>query len=148
MVKLRRATLLRRATACALAVYWMALFVGTHVPLPRSLGVENKDKSLHFLAYAGLAALATLATGSRVQRGLRARHVVLIALAFMAFGAFDELTQPLVNREADWFDWFSDVGGVILGTASGLGVLELLRRTGIVGEQDGQSAEREVRSVE
>jgi VanZ family protein len=122
----RLATLLRQATLLALAVYWIALFVGTHMPVPRGINLENSDKWIHFFAYAGLGGLMTLAAGWRSQAGLRLWHLALIAVSLAAFGGFDELTQPLAGRDADWLDWFADVGGVIAGTTLGALAVRLI----------------------
>jgi VanZ family protein len=119
MLTARLVNRLRRATAVAFAVYWIALFIGTHVPIPQGVGVGETDKLIHFFAYAGLAALAVLTVGLRAGAGLRARHIGLIVVGLAAFGGIDELTQPLVRREADWFDWYFDVAGVIVGTTLG-----------------------------
>lgn len=127
MLSARVFSLLRQATLLALAVYWIALFVGTHMPLPRGVSLHNSDKWIHFFAYAGLAGLTTLAAGWRSQSGLRLWQLALIVGCLAAFGGFDELTQPLVHRDADWLDWFADVSGVVLGTTLGAIIVRLSR---------------------
>ncbi|MCC7085383.1 MAG: VanZ family protein [Pirellulales bacterium] len=138
MTTARLLHLLRRATPLVLAIYWLGLFVGTHIPIPESVGIGNKDKWIHFFAYGGLGALAMIATAWRVSANVKAWHLLLIVVAFAAFGGFDELTQPLVGREADRFDWFADVAGVIIGAAAGAAVMRLLRRTGTIAEIDAE----------
>src|SRR5690606_30080780 len=113
MLSPRTLSFLRRCTLAGLAVYWIALFVGTHIPMDHSPDLHGSDKWIHFFAYAGLAGLATLAVGGRSALGLQTWHFVAIVSGLALFGGLDELTQPLVSRQADWFDWFADVGGVI-----------------------------------
>ncbi len=110
---------IRQVTIAALVIYWILLFVGTHLPLPKQIIIETSDKWIHFLAYAGLAGLATLVIGWRSRGGIRAWHLALIAISLAAFAGFDELTQPFVNRQADWLDWFADIGGIVIGVVAG-----------------------------
>jgi VanZ family protein len=130
MLSARLLNRLRHLTAAALAAYWIALFIGTHIPIPEGVGVGNKDKWIHFAAYAGLAGLATLTVAWRVRGCLRGTHLLMIVAGFALFGAFDELTQPLVHRDADWLDWYADVVGVLIGTGVGVAVTRLLRHKG------------------
>ena len=48
---------LRPWVGAALAVYWIGLFIGTHVPLPQGALPGSSDKLAHLAAYAGLAVL-------------------------------------------------------------------------------------------
>lgn len=116
----RRAGTASRLLLGLLAAYWIAMFVGTHLPrVPRALA-EQGDKLLHIGAYAGLALLLTLWRFSRgtVTTGQIVRDAVVIA----AFGAFDELTQPLVGRFCDFWDWVADATGAALGLAVATGI--------------------------
>ena len=107
----------RRGTiGVVLAVYWVALFVGTHIPNPQGiLPPEVSDKTLHLTAYCGLALLFTLWVSTK--RALGPKRCLLILLGLAAYGAADELLQmvPIINRHADALDWVADVIGVILG---------------------------------
>jgi VanZ family protein len=112
-----KTTLAARVVLVMLCVYWVALFYGTHTKVPEGLLPGNSDKFVHFWAYAGLAILLMLL---RVTRGAYTWLSVLIAWCILAiYGVFDELTQLLVNRNADVFDWIFDV----TGAASGLALL-------------------------
>jgi VanZ family protein len=104
---------LRYATFWGLVAYWLALFVATHWPreIPVSGGIS--DKILHFTAYAILAALLGVEVWWRGHPLWIAYSAIFLGLAI--FGAFDELTQPLVNRSADWLDWYADVAGILSG---------------------------------
>jgi VanZ family protein len=105
--------------ALVAAVYWLAMFVGTHLPIsdapPRD--PDSLDKWLHAAAFAGLAVLLAAVgrgLGFRTWR-LYACVVVVVAL----YGLFDEATQALVRRrEPDLFDWLADVAGALVGIAA------------------------------
>lgn len=104
----------RRIAAAILAVYWIGMFVGTHIPLPKNAfppGVS--DKSLHFLAYAGLAFLLGF-WRSRAQPWSRGEFATLLAIV-AGYGILDELLQIPVNRHADVRDWLADLTGAAAG---------------------------------
>jgi len=44
-------------------------------------------------------------------------HFIVMFLTVAAFGGCDELTQPPFGRTADWFDWYADLGGAIVGVS-------------------------------
>lgn len=98
----------------ALATYWLALAIGTHIPVDNVPNVPASDKALHFGAYFGLAVLvnAALLVCGRNQSWL----TVIIGLAF--YGAVDEWLQIPVGRSCEFADWVADVAGVIAGTAA------------------------------
>ena len=101
--------------AIALIIYWVALFYGTHSPLPPGMLPGHSDKIIHFVAYGGLAALLM---SLRASRGPFPWTSIVARWLFLAFyGAFDEITQALVNRSPDLEDWYAD----LLGAAVGLG---------------------------
>ncbi len=100
------------------AGYWAVMFKLTHVP-PAELGPPGplSDKQLHFLAYLILSFL--LGTTLVLIFPGRRRWIPLALIATgMAYGGVDELTQPLVGRTCDIYDWFADVAGV--GTSARL----------------------------
>ena len=106
------------------AGYLLALFVGTHLPLEAaSLPGDQIDKLVHFAAYAGLAWLLAMAWESSTGR-LNGRHLWFAWLAIVSFAAIDEVTQLLVHRDADPFDWLADATGAVVG----LGAFLLVRR--------------------
>ena len=91
-------------------VYWVALFVMTHLPpsrLPRSPG---NDKLKHFASYLVLSFLL----GATLWHAFPSRRrwtPLLVVLAAMAYGVFDEVTQLAVGRSCELNDWLADVGG-------------------------------------
>lgn len=115
----------RRAIYVALVAYWAALVYGTHkASLPAM--PTNFDKVLHFSAYAGLAFL--LSIGVFWARQVSWWHFVAVFIAVAAFGGCDELTQPPFGRTADWYDWYADLGGAIVGVLLGAVANSWLRR--------------------
>lgn len=117
---------LRSSLTLVLALYWLALFVGTHIPNPQDFLPEDvSDKTLHLLAYAGLATLL-LVRERLVEWVTWGRGLTLLAVV-VAYGALDELLQaiPSLNRTADFGDWAADV----LGASTALAVFLLVQWT-------------------
>lgn len=108
-----------RAVSFVLAVYWLALFAGTHSPIDPNLVLPGDDKTKHFLGYSGLAFLfgffLTLRRRRSRSSGARRFPFVGAALLLALYGAFDELTQPLVGRTTDRYDWLADAAGILVG---------------------------------
>jgi VanZ family protein len=117
-----------RGTQVVLALYWGALFLGTHIPQPELLPAPDLgDKTLHFLGYLVLAFLFCLALRARgaIHRNTWIMVVVVLAL----YGAFDELSQKFVpGRFAEVLDWVADVSGAVVGCLLFAGAVFLWRR--------------------
>lgn len=103
----------RRLVIAALLCYWLAMFIGTHIPEPPRIEQSLNDKYLHFGASLGLAFLICL-TASRNGAWSR-RKGFLIGALVSAYGIFDETTQLLVDRDCDPLDWMADTAGAIAG---------------------------------
>ncbi|MHC4330402.1 MAG: VanZ family protein [Planctomycetota bacterium] len=107
----------QKITTILLALYWPALFVFAHVPIPqvvRQAGVS--DKSLHFLAYFILAFLLwfTVSGGKRVNWRKAAPRWVLLTI--LVYGILDEWSQSYVaGRSCDVLDFFADLAGTLIG---------------------------------
>jgi VanZ family protein len=116
------------------AAYFVALFVGTHLPPGEISTPDISDKLAHFIGYAGLATLI-LAVWELSIGKLQPRHYFAVWLAGVAYGAFDEWTQIPVGRTCDMNDWAADVVGV----TSGIIIYRLLRPIlfAITGHDDG-----------
>jgi VanZ family protein len=96
------------------AVYFLALFIGTHLP-PGEIGPPGfPDKLAHLGGYAILAVLV-LAVWELSTERLQARHFFAVWLAGTVYGAIDEWTQIPVGRTCDMNDWGADVLGVVIG---------------------------------
>lgn len=108
-----------RLARCALAAYWPLLFTSTHVPhlhIPLQNQFSWISFALHFTCYAVLTVLLlrSFVTSGGLQHQLRTVAILLAVAA--AYGAFDEITQPLFQRDADFRDWLCDIGGAAGGT--------------------------------
>lgn len=100
-------------TLAILCLYWGLLFYATHMPMPMGMMPGNSDKFIHFVAYFGLGGLLL---AYRASLGPVSRRLLLVCwLVVTVYGAFDELTQLLVNRHADVYDWVFDVTGAAAG---------------------------------
>ena len=103
-----------RIAATVLILYWIALFIATHVPIDAIELAHNSDKVIHFAAYAGLAFLLALAMRPQRRSGLWT-YAALYATA-ASYAVVDELIQSLVpGRSADPLDWLADVCGAGAG---------------------------------
>lgn len=113
----------RRWLFVVLAIYWIALFISTHVPLSEVEGLpEHADKGMHFGAYAGLAFLLGLYLGA--GRPMRWRRYLAAFGIVIGYGVLDELLQiPLESRSGDPYDLLADA----IGAAIGLGALFVVR---------------------
>jgi VanZ family protein len=96
-----------------LCAYWAVLFFGTHARLPPGAIAPGMDKSIHFFAYAVLGGLLIAV---HATRGLYTWATVFTCwLILVGYGVFDELTQILVNRQCELYDWLYDVAGAATG---------------------------------
>lgn len=96
----------------ALPIYWVFLFVSTHLPKLQLPVGGGSDRYAHFAAYAILTFLFWRFVEA-VRRPLPRRFALCAALILLGYAAFDELTQELVNRTADILDWACDAAAII-----------------------------------
>ncbi|MDZ4687826.1 MAG: VanZ family protein [Planctomycetaceae bacterium] len=109
----------------ACGVYVTAMFIGTHAPLKlEPITAPNGDKLLHLAGYAGLGFL--LAWGLAL-RSSRPRWLWCAYAAILLWAGMDEVTQPMVGRTADVYDWLADASGSGFGMLSAWGMARLLR---------------------
>jgi VanZ family protein len=119
-----KAVLGRRKAVVALALYWLTLFVLTHIPVPQVMrNARMSDKSLHFLGYL----ILTFLLWSAVRPGEKVRWhraTVWWMLALLAvYGICDEVLQYFVaGRSMDLMDFLADM----IGAAAALGLLTVL----------------------
>ena len=113
--------------ACALA--WIGAFVATHLPPKYVSGLPTSDTAAHAIGYGGLTTLLVLSLAS-LGRPRLARILLAMGL-LLAYGAFDELTQPMFHRFAEFSDWLADAAGTAIAVAFweiSLAVLSAFRR--------------------
>jgi VanZ family protein len=101
-----------RLGVVALTIYWLAIFLGTHLPEVPQVMAATSDKVKHAGAYFGLGLLLCyVSSGKNVYR-----RFLMIFVLITVYGALDEWSQQFVpGRYPDVLDWISDVLGV--GTA-------------------------------
>jgi len=133
-MNLSRSARARRALYFVLALYWTALLIGTHKSSLPSLPT-NFDKVLHFSAYAGLAFLLSISIFW--SRKVPWWQFVVLLMAVAAFGGCDELTQTPFGRTADWYDWYADLAGAVVGVSLGAATNRWLRRADAQKPTDG-----------
>jgi VanZ family protein len=106
----------RRIVLLLTALYWLALFVLTHLP-PNTLHGPGGDKLHHFLAYMVLSFMLG-ATFWQVFPKRRRIVPILVILVGAGYGVFDELTQIPVGRDAEVGDWIADISGATTAAAA------------------------------
>lgn len=103
-----------------LVVYWVAMFIGTHVPSPDLGDVPaGSDKVLHFGAYGGLAFLLGLRIALRTGRFRKLDAAIVFGITIV-YSIIDELLQmiPVLRRTADFYDILADAVGSLCGLAA------------------------------
>src|SRR4030043_1886519 len=98
----------QKIAAFVLALYWPALFVLTHIPIPHVIQeADVSAKSLHFLAYLILTFLIWSAVyGGRKVKWRRAAPW-LVLFVIVVYGILDEWLQIYVaGRSCDVRDFF------------------------------------------
>ena len=104
--------------------YTALLVTATHWPGMVINGpIDRTDLVIHVGAFSTWASLFSLADffGSC---SCGKRRLVWTLVCGLCFAVFDETTQPLFDRQFDWWDLGADCVGVLLG----VGVIETLRR--------------------
>ncbi len=120
---------MRTLAGYALAGYWVALFVATHVPLPPKTFAHGTDKSAHFLAYAGLTLLMGTWMCVRRPEQSRGRRYAVIVGVLSLYAVLDELLQIPVGRSAELYDAIADW----IGIAFGIVCIAVAERISLVG---------------
>ena len=102
-----------RITSTILAVYWVALFLATHLP-GSSLPKLGSDKAYHLMAFFGLSVLLNWVLSQKIPSA-RTRIISVLAIAIV-YAIFDEWSQQFVpNRSPDVADAIADACGAALG---------------------------------
>jgi VanZ family protein len=104
-----------RIAIILLAVYWIAIFIATHIPVKSMPKIDNFDKYVHTFAYAVLAFLLVWALSSNRLNWI---PFAVTAVVVAVYGVFDEISQAYVGRSADIVDWYFDCLGTVIGLAA------------------------------
>jgi len=107
----------QKIAACVLVIYWPALFVLTHIPVPRVVQeADVSDKSLHFLAYLTLTFLIWFAVSGDKKVKWRRAAPWMVLFVIIVYGILDEWLQNYVaGRSCDVRDFFTDLAGALAG---------------------------------
>lgn len=105
----------QKIAACVLVLYWPALFVLAHIPIPHVIQqAAVSDKSLHFLAYLVLTFLVWSVVGGYRKVKWRRAAPWLVLSVIALYGIFDEWLQSYVaGRSTDIRDYLADLSGVL-----------------------------------
>ena len=106
----------RIAALIGLIIYWPGIFVLTHIQIPSwatGSGIVINDKLVHYVVYLVLVLLWLMAANPS-PAGKFSKHIVWITFVMvMAYAGFDEWSQGFVGREASFYDFIADVGGIV-----------------------------------
>jgi VanZ family protein len=114
-------SLLGRLILGLLIVYWLAIFVATHLPPTRLPETGVGDKTAHVVGYFGLGVLLYLWLWLRFPT--RRWTGVWVLGICMVYGVMDELLQIPIGRHATVGDWIAD----IIGAGMAVAVMEVIR---------------------
>jgi VanZ family protein len=104
----------RKAIILVLALYWPALFIAAHIPIPQVVRrADMSDKRLHFLMYAILTFLFWSVIRPHSKVDWRRATAWLTLLAIVVYGICDEVLQHFVGRTTDVRDLAADTSGAV-----------------------------------
>jgi len=83
--------------------------------LPKS-PMPNFDKFVHFLMFMGLSGAAFFDNTRYLRQSIRKRRIFWGSFLLpVLMGGLIEITQRYFGRTGDWFDFFSNVIGTLIG---------------------------------
>ena len=104
----------KKISILALLLYWPALLIFAHVPVPESVrSAQVSDKALHFLAYLVLTFLLWFSIRPNVKVSWRKATVWLLLFFITGYGAADEVIQSFVGRSCDAMDVVANLSGIL-----------------------------------
>jgi VanZ family protein len=109
-------SLRHKLTIISLLIYWPAIFVLAHIPIPDVIErAAVSDKSLHFLTHLILVFLLWFAICPDRRVNWRGAVVWLILLTAIGYGGADELLQHYVGRTCAVTDFLANLVGALAG---------------------------------
>lgn len=113
-----------------LAIYWLGIFTGTHLPSVPTVLPDFNDKAKHFTAFFGLGLLLCYVTSG----GSAWRRFGTVLAMGAAYAVVDEWSQGLVpGRTSDFLDWIADISGIV----SAIGLYLLARSLSTATKRSG-----------
>lgn len=100
-----------------MAIYWPALFIFAHIPVPRVVQESDiSDKSLHFLAYLILVFLLWFTVSDGKKANWRRASPWWVFLIMVVYGIVDEWLQSYAaERTCDAWDFLADLTSTFTG---------------------------------
>ncbi len=115
---------LRQYIGVMLVVYWVVLFISTHIPYSsEGPPIPGADKLIHFVGFGILGLLFALWVALR--RTLTLAIIITIVVGIGLYGIVDELLQIPVGRDCELMDWVAD----LVGASAGVGLVTWLSKT-------------------
>ncbi|MHC4360013.1 MAG: VanZ family protein [Planctomycetota bacterium] len=109
-------TLRQKLTIIPLVLYWPALFILAHVPIPQLVyRAKVSDKILHVAAYLILAFLFWFAIHPDKKVNWRKKAVWWIISIIILYSILDESLQGYVGRSSDAHDFLANIAGAAIG---------------------------------
>jgi len=106
----------QKLTIISLLLYWPAIFVLAHIPIPQLVyKAQVSDKTLHLVAYLILVFLLWFAVSPDRRVNWHKAAVWWVLLIMAGYGGVDELLQGCVGRSCDIKDFLANLVGVIGG---------------------------------
>jgi len=100
----------------SLLLYWPAIFVLAHIPIPQLVyKAQVSDKTLHLITYLILVFLLWFAVSPDRRVNWRKAAVWWVFLIMAGYGGVDELLQGYVGRSCDIKDFLANLAGVTGG---------------------------------
>jgi len=106
----------QKLTLIALLLYWPAIFVLSHIPIPKLVyEAQISDKAIHFVVYLILVFLLWFIVSPTEKVNWRKPSVWCVLVAMVAYSIVDEILQSYVGRNCDVTDVLANVSAVIVG---------------------------------
>ena len=106
----------QKITIAVLVVYWIALAIFAHMPIPELVyQAKVSDKWLHFLAYLNLIFLTWFSIRPDGKVRWRNKAAWLVFFGIIVYGGIDEFIQPYLGRTKDLMDFLANAGGAAAG---------------------------------
>jgi len=106
----------QKLTLIALLLYWPAIFVLSHIPIPKLVyEAQVSDKAIHFVVYLILVFLLWFIVSPTKKVNWRKPSVWCVLVATVAYSIADEVLQSYVGRNCDVADVLANMSAVVAG---------------------------------
>lgn len=106
----------RKLIALALVLYWLTIFIATHIPVPAwTRRMAMSDKTMHYIAFFILAVLLWLTVSFEKKVNWLKLRTWLIVILIVIYAVIDEILQRAMYRSADYRDIIADLAGAFAG---------------------------------